>query len=62
MHFGKAVFRRQHKGFGQVITGNDHTFLFRVIEKFHSLFGIGGVVQIENTDDGRISDRHIFAD
>ena len=62
MHFIKAVFRRQHKGFGQIITGDHSAFFFRVIQKFHSFFGIGCVVQIKDSDDGCISDRHIIAD
>ena len=61
MDFGQAVFRRQHKGLRQIIAGNDHALFFRLVQKCHRLFGIGGVVQIKNADNGRISNRHIIA-
>jgi len=62
MHLGQAILRRQHKGLGQIVTGNDHAILLRLIEKFYGTLGIGGVVQIKNADNGRIPHRHIIAD
>ena len=62
MDSGKSVFRRQHERLGQVIAGNDGAVLFRLIEKRNGAFGVGGVIQIKNTNNGRISHRHIIAD
>ena len=62
MYPGKTVFRRQHKGFGQIVAGDHQTLFFRMVQKFHRLFGVGGVVQIKNTNDGGISYRHIITD
>lgn len=62
MDSGKAVFRCQHERLGQIITGNDGAVLFRLIEKRNRPFGVGGVVQIKNANNGRISHRHIIAD
>ena len=58
----EAVFCRQHKGFWQIVTGNDLTFLLRPIQKFPGALGGGGIVHIKNTDDGRVPHRHIVAD
>ena len=62
MDSGKSVFRCQHERLGQVIAGNDGAVLFRLIEKRNGAFGVGGVVQIKNANNGRISHRHIIAD
>ena len=62
MHFIKTVFRGQYEGFRQVIAGDHRAFLFCIVQKFHSFFGIGGIVQIKDADDGRIPHRHIITD
>ena len=59
---GKAVFAGKHKGFRQIVTGNDLAFLFRCLQKFPGSFGCGGVVQIKDAYDGFLPDSHIIAD
>jgi len=58
----EAVFRGQHKGFGQVIAGHHFALLFCRLQKFPGPLGSGGVVQVKNTDDAPIPDCHIIAD
>ena len=58
----EAVFRSQDKGLGQIIAGHHFALLLRRIQKFPGPFGGGGVVQVEDANDGSVPDCHIIAD
>ena len=62
MHPVEAVFRCQYKGLGQIVTGHHFAFFFRGIQKFPGSFGGGCIVQVKNSNDGLVPDRHIIAD
>ena len=57
-----AVLRRQDEGFGQVIAGHHGALLLRPVKKCHGPLGGGGVVHVENADDGPVPHRHVIAD
>ena len=58
----EAVFAGEDEGFGQIVAGDNLTLLFRPLQKFPGPLGGGGIVQIENANNGPIPDRHIIAD
>ena len=62
MHPGKAVFRRQDEGLGQIIAGDDLTLPLRPVQKLPGALGGGGVVKIKNADDAPVPDGHVIAD
>ena len=62
MHPGKAVFRRQDEGLGQIVAGDDLTLPLRPVQKLPGALGGGGVVQIKNADDAPVPDSHVVAD
>ena len=58
-----AVFAGQEEGLGQVLGhGDDLAVLLRLGEKLSGVFGIGGIIQIENTDDGTVPNGHVRTD
>ena len=59
---GHAIFRRQDKGFRQIVAGDDLAVFFRPVQKFLCPFGGGGVVHVENTDDGLVPHGHVVSD
>lgn len=59
---GKAVFTGQDEGFGQLVAGDHLAFPLRPVQKFPGPAGGGGVVQVEDADDGAIPDSHVIAD
>ena len=59
--FLEAVFGCQNKAFGQVIAGDDLSLFFRLAEKLPGALGGGGVVHVENADDGGVPHRHVAA-
>jgi len=61
VHPAEAVFRGQHEGLGQIVAGHNLALLLRRFQKLPGPPGGGGVVQIENADDGFIPDGHIVA-
>ena len=62
IHPGHAVFRREDKGLGQIVTGDDHALLLRPAEEFLGPLGGGGVVHVEYSYNGPVSYRHIVSD
>ena len=58
-----AVLAGQEEGLGDIIGNRDDlAVLFRLREKFSGVFGIGGVIQVKDPDDGPLPDRHIRTD
>ena len=61
MHLAQAVFGGEDEAFGQVVTGDDLAVLFCFLQKSLGALGIGGVVQVENADDGLVPDSKVVA-
>lgn len=61
MHLAQAVFGGEDEAFGQVVTGDDLAVLFCFFQKSLGALGIGGVVQVENADDGLVPDSKVVA-
>ena len=62
VHTLHAVLGCEDEGFGQVITGHHGALLLGPVEKCHGPLGGGGVVHVENADDGLVPHRHIMSD
>ena len=62
MHPLETVFCRQHKGFGQIVTGDDLAVALCPAQKFPGALGGGGVVHIEDADNRGVPHRHIVTD
>ena len=62
MHPGKAVFRRQDEGLGQIVAGDDLALPLRPAEELPGALGGGSVVQIKNADDAPVPDGKVVAD
>ena len=62
MHLGHAILRREHKGFGQIVTGHHLAQGLGVVQKIPGAPGGGGIVQVKNAHNAAVPDRHIVAD